>query len=353
MADVDRLPSGKWQARTRIDGRQRKRSFRTKAEAERWLAQVTVDTSRGQYIDDRAGRTPLAEYAKAYVSSRPYRSATASNRRVQIAALESDPIGAMPLNRVRPGDVQRFATRYAGEHARSTTAALVGFLRSVMASAVEDRLIAVNPVGRVVLPSREEAPVVPLTVDRVQTVARALPAPLGVAATLQAATGLRIGELLGLRVADVDFLRREVHVREQLHPRDRVRMPLKTSWSARVVPLPDVARDVLARHLAQRPAVDGWLFTDERGRPFQHGRYAKALQALGSTSHDFRHHYASVLLAAGESVVAVAHRLGHKDATLVLQVYGHLLPDTEERTRRAIDAAWCAPDVPQKAGMSV
>jgi hypothetical protein len=39
-------------------------------------------------------------------------------------------------------------------------------------------------------------------------------------------------------------------------------------------------------------------------------------------------------------VVAVAERLGHEDATLVLKTYGHLMPDSEDRTRRAIDAAW-------------
>jgi len=40
--------------------------------------------------------------------------------------------------------------------------------------------------------------------------------------------------------------------------------------------------------------------------------------------------------------VAVAERLGHENATLVLSVYGHLLPDSEDRTRRAVDEAWCA-----------
>jgi integrase len=46
-----------------------------------------------------------------------------------------------------------------------------------------------------------------------------------------------------------------------------------------------------------------------------------------------------VLLAAGESVVAVAERLGHDDATMVIRVYGHLMPDSEDRTRRAVDDA--------------
>jgi integrase len=75
----------------------------------------------------------------------------------------------------------------------------------------------------------------------------------------------------------------------------------------------------------------------------------------GTTCHDLRHHYAGVLLAAGESVLAVAERLGHEDASLVLSTYGHLMPDSDDRTRSAIDAAWtaarasCAPGVPQDA----
>jgi integrase len=69
------------------------------------------------------------------------------------------------------------------------------------------------------------------------------------------------------------------------------------------------------------------------------------------TPHDLRHHYASVLLAAGESVVAVAERLGHENASLVLSTYGHLVANSEDRTRRAVDTAWeSAPDVPQDAG---
>lgn len=61
-----------------------------------------------------------------------------------------------------------------------------------------------------------------------------------------------------------------------------------------------------------------------------------------------RHHYASILLTPGESVITVAERLGHETATLVLSTYGHLMPDSRERTRRAFDKAWgCASGVRQ------
>ena len=127
----------------------------------------------------------------------------------------------------------------------------------------------------------------------------------------------------------------------------------------RDVPLPVVVADALASHLSKFPSTSGFVFTAARGRPWWQMDYTNrffrpavnsAGLPAGTTTHDLRHHYASVLLSAGESVVAVAERLGHENATLVLTTYGHLLPDSEERTRRALDEAWCAPGVPQDDG---
>ncbi len=129
----------------------------------------------------------------------------------------------------------------------------------------------------------------------------------------------------------------------------------KTPRSRRTVPLPQVVADALAAHIAAYPpGDDGSLFTTSTGMVYGREHYGATFAAAvkraglpaGTTSHDLRHHYASVLLAAGESVVAFAERLGHESATLVLKTYGHLMPDSEDRTRRAVDEAWCAITVP-------
>jgi integrase len=173
----------------------------------------------------------------------------------------------------------------------------------------------------------------------------------------QAGLGLRVGELLGLRVTDVDFLRRTVEVQCQITRQGgTVRAETKTPHSQRSIPLPQVVADALSAHLATYgPGSDGSLFATVHGNPYRSDYYDKLFRATvarttlpkGTSSHDLRHHYASVLLAAGESVVAVAARLGHENAALVLSTYGHLMPDSEDRTRRAVDDAWCAPRVPR------
>ena len=172
----------------------------------------------------------------------------------------------------------------------------------------------------------------------------------------QAGLGLRVGELLALRVEDVDFLRRTVRVEWQIAPKTQRRSVPKTPRSRRTVPLPAVVANALAAHDAEfLPGDDGSIFTSSVGAIYWQEVYAsrilpaavgRAGLPAGTTSHDLRHHYASVLLAAGESVVAVAERLGHENAALVLSTYGHLMPDSEDRTRRAVDEAWSAITVP-------
>lgn len=155
-----------------------------------------------------------------------------------------------------------------------------------------------------------------------------------------------------------DFTARVVRIEWQFAPQSKVRTAPKTPRSRRIVPLPQVVADTLHGHGADYPpADDGTVFTTRFAGPYRHDYYGslifgtavrKAGLPKGITSHDLRHHYASLLLMQGESVITVADRLGHENATLVLSTYGHLMPDSEERTRRAVDEAWgCAPGVPQ------
>lgn len=339
------------------DHRQRKKSFRRKIDAERFLAAVTADMMRGQYIDPDAGKVLVAEYARVWVSTRPHRPSTAEHQaRLIRNHLASTPLGRMPMSAVRASHVQGWASDRSRVLQPSTLRVLVQLVRSVFSAAGVDRVIGVTPVQRITVPRSESPRVVPLSLVEVRHLVDVMPTRCRAMVLTQARLGLRLGELLGLQVGDVDTVRRVVRVRHQLARDTSGLVPCKTPRSVRDVPLPVVVAEAIAEHLAQFPSESGFLFTAARGRPWWQMDYtsrffrpAVAASGLpeGTTTHDLRHHYASVLLAAGESVVAVAERLGHENATLVLTTYGHLLPDSEERTRRALDDAWGAPGVPQ------
>jgi integrase len=338
-------------------GRQRRKTFARKGDASRYAAAVEADKQRGQYVD-HSDRTTVAAYARAWAMGRPHRPTTV--RRVSgliEVHIAGTRLGDRRLSAVRPSEVQAWASDRARVLAPSTLRNLVSLLRSIYASAVLDRLVASSPVVRVTLPRHERARVVPLTVGQVQALADAMPDRNRAMVLTQAGLGLRVGELLALRLEDVDFLRRTVRIEWQFAPGAKTRSEPKTPRSRRTVPLPQVVAEALAEHVATfPPAADGTLFTTGTGAPYRHDHYggAQIFRAAvkraglpqGTSSHDLRHHYASVLLAAGESVVAVAERLGHDNAALVLSTYGHLMPDSEDRTRRAVDEAWSAITVP-------
>lgn len=351
VASITKRPNDMWRARYRdAEGKEHARHFARKLDAKRWLDGVTAAVVSGTYVDPR-DHTTVTEYARRWAASRPHGERTARRTESSIRChIEATTLGTRRLATVLPSEVQGWVSDRATVLAPTTLRALVKLLRSIFAAAVLDRLISSSPAVRLSLPPMHRERVVPLTVDQVRALADAMAPEHRAMVLTQAGLGLRIGELLALRTSDVDFLRRTARVEHQIAQRTRERVPPKTPHSRRTIPLPDMVAVALAEHLRLHPAApDGLIFHLSNGRPHWHEHYgtrvfmrAVAQGGLpgGTTSHDLRHHYASVLLAAGESVIAVAERLGHEDATLVLTTYGHLMPDTEDRTRRAVDSAW-------------
>jgi integrase len=164
----------------------------------------------------------------------------------------------------------------------------------------------------------------------------------------------------------VDFLRGVVHVRRQVKiVGGRQVYALPKGRKVRDVPLPESVAFALAQHLERWPAVDvelPWdtatgrptaarlaVSTREQGpchRSYVNARLWKpALKVAGIPTarsdangmHALRHFYASVLLDAGESVRALAEYLGHADPGFTLRVYTHLMPASEDRTKKAVD----------------
>ena len=353
MASVKRRPSGVWRARYRDPaGRERCRHFERKVDAERFLATVQTDMLRGSYVDPD-DQTTVSEYARKWAASRPHGPRTA----LRVDSLlrnhiDATPLGARRLAAVLPSEIQGWVSDRANALSPSTTRKLVSVLRSIYNAAVLDRLVGSSPVVKLALPAGSKERIIPLTVEQVRQLAAAMPVRFRALVYVQAGLGLRVGELLALRQESVNFLGRSVRIEQQVAPKTLELIDPKTPQSRRTIPLPTMVADILGAQIgAYPPGPSGLLWHTRTGRPIDHDYYGgrvfpKAVKAAklppGTSSHDLRHHYASVLLAAGESVIAVAERLGHGTANLVLSTYGHLVPGSEDRTRKAIDAAWSA-----------
>jgi integrase len=222
-------------------------------------------------------------------------------------------------------------------------------LAGIFKAAVRDRRIVASPCEGTRLPKVHRPQVEPMSLEAVEALTHAVPDRYRALVILAAGTGLRQGEAFGLTVDRVDFLRRQLTVDRQLvtmPDRAPYLAPPKTQASVRVIPLPQVVLNGLAAHLAAWPA-DEYVFTTELGAPIRRTAFSarvwqpsvKAARLPRSvTFHALRHFYASLLIRHGESVKTVQARLGHASAAETLDTYSHLWPDSDDRTRAAVDS---------------
>lgn len=175
-----------------------------------------------------------------------------------------------------------------------------------------------------------------------------------------ASTGLRLGELLGLRWEAVDLATGTLNVRQSLARARTGGWELsapKSDKSRRMIPLPGTARAALAeqrqrQERARLAAGDAWqdrlglVFTDSVGRPLDPHRVSSAFQrdreAAGVPRirfHDLRHSAATLLLAQGVPLLIVSQLLGHSGIAITERHYAGLLPDLHREAAAAMDRA--------------
>jgi len=356
MANISKLASGKWRARYYDEtGRQHARHFDRKADGQRWLDEVTAAVVTGQYVDPKAGRMTFKDYAERWRGMQVHRPSTAAHFAHVLERHVYPTLGPRPLTTILPSDIQAWVKRMStggpdrNPLAPSTVGVAHSIVSSILKAAVRDRRLATNPCEGTRLPEVEKKKVVPLTTEQMLAVAAEIPDGLKAAVALAAGTGMRQGEVFGLTVDRIDFLRREVTVDRQLltvigaPPRFG---PPKTKASVRIIPMPQVVVEALAAHLAAYPSgpegfvftIDGEPISRQKAGHFWRPAVARAGLPKGTGFHALRHYYASLLIRFGESVKTVQARLGHASAAETLDTYSHLWPDSDDRTREAVDS---------------
>lgn len=177
----------------------------------------------------------------------------------------------------------------------------------------------------------------PLNVDEMLAVLAELDEPMRNLYTFAFHSGLRTGELIGLRLKDIDWSGNRVRVRRSVS-RGILKKP--KSSKGRWVDLLPPARDALAAHIALLNAPGGWVFPN----PVTGQRWANESKltkrwraALAKAKvryrrpYHTRHTYASMMLSSGEPLLYVAAQLGHSDWKMVQDRYARWLPSANGR----------------------
>lgn len=364
---TDRYGQGKrWQARY-LDpaGQERTRAFDRKQDAERFLTTMAAVVLRGTYVDPKGGRVTFREFADAWLEAQTFTATTREATKLRLRLHACAHFGEQELRSIRPSVIQSWLRRLQDEVAPTYVRVVFANVSAVFNAAVDDGLIPSNPcrAASVRLPKRDNRKVEPWTVEQVQAVIAALPERYRATAVVAAGCGLRQGEVFGLRVRDVDFLRRRLHVQQQVKiVSARVELDRPKGGKVRTVPLPDAVGEAIAAHLRRHPAGDdGLVFTSREHKPINRNHFNRYVwrpalakagvdEGRGNGMHALRHFYASMLIDAGESVRAVADFLGHADPGFTLRVYAHLLPASEDRARRVVSDVLSGPSSGPSSG---
>jgi integrase len=349
---TDRHGSGKrWRARyIDADGRERSQTSARKGDAERFLVAVEADLLRGTYVDPQRAKLTLAAYAERWLHAQPLRPSSLRTYEIYLRTRILPALGSRALGSLTPTDVRGLLRVLQEDLAPITVHHVHGLLATILRSAVEDGYLSRNPCARTAPGKGAKARVVPLAVEQVQAVIDALPERYRVAAMLGAGCGLRVGEVLGLRIGSVQLGgEAELKVVEQLQllPGAPPRLvPPKTESSIRAVPLPATVCEAITTHLARWPgAGESLLLRSSTGGPIWPNTFHASIwrpaarrAGLGAARfHELRHFYATALIRAGEDVKTVQAALGHASAVETLETYAGLWPDNEQRTRAAVD----------------
>ncbi len=354
MASIARRPDGRWRARYRdAAGTEHSHHFPRKIDAQRWLDTVTTAVTTGTYVDPRASRITVGEWAPRWLATKVNLKAT--TRATYENLLQNHVLPTWGDTRLSGVTHESVAAWVAGLEKRGLSASTIRQTHRVFALvlglAVRDGRLARNPAVGVPLPRAARSEQVYLTHAQVDALAEAAGVYRLVVLFL-AYTGVRFGEMAALRVRHLDLLRRRAAIVEavaEVHGVAVFSSP-KTHQS-RSVPIPRFMIDDLASLAAGRGEND-FVFSSPRGdvlrnRNFRRAGFEPAVAAAGLgplTPHALRHTAASLAIAAGANVKVVQTMLGHKSATMTLDLYGHLFADQLDEVADAMEAARAAAD---------
>jgi len=346
----------------------KKRGFTTKRAAEAFGNTIEVKKLSGDYVDPTSGKITIDALADVWLTNRSGLTAsTTVNTESAYNAHIRDHWGTRAAGDIRPSDVRAWVSGL--EKAGTGTATIekaLGVLRQILAAADEDNVIAKNPCANIKAPRRRHTQRGYLTHQQAHELAAEVTTH-GVVILFLAYTGLRWGEMAGLKVRSFDMLRRRINITEAVSEvHGQIIWGNVKNHERRTVPYPAFLSDMLAPLMTGK-GRDELVFMGELGGILRVSTYRPRIYNLAVarckgrsirirqqeerrgaavtpefptvTVHDLRHTAASLAISAGANVKAVQTMLGHKSAAMTLDTYADLFPDDLEAVAAALDDA--------------
>ena len=361
--NIKKRADGRWEARVTLDNGER-RSFygKTRAEVARRMTEVLKDQHVGIPIVGEI--QTVAQYLESWYETVQFQVKPSTYRRYGDYVNHIKPIlGKIILSKLTPQQVQMLYTRKLKDGLSPTTVHnLHGMFHRALRDALRMGLVQRNITEMLQPPRRNHVEMRPFSEEEAKRFLEAIAGDRFEALyVLAVTTGMRQGELLGLRWQDIDVEHTSLHVRLSVQE-DGSKFVLaepKTTYSRRKIALSKLGLEALRKHrerqaeeratlgAAWNQAVDlvfpntigGIMIPDNLAQ-----RSFPKLLEKGSLPdirfHDLRHTAATLLIARGVNIKVVSEMLGHADISITLRVYAHVTPHMQQVAADVMDAVF-------------
>ena len=308
------------------DGKQRGKTFKTKAAAEGWARTESAKVSLGVHVD---GSMTLRDWADKWLAGHPGRPKTIVAHRTGINRFAA--LADMPLKSITASDIRQWIVFLKSEGlADSYIHSIFKTLRQILADAEFDGLLVRNPASLKIAPSPGTHDVDIPSDERVWELHAALGGTLANAVILARFAGLRLGEAVGLRWSDIGT--DSITVAQQIGPAGVA--PVKSKSSAATIPVAPEVIAMLVRSDTEQVIGD---------HSYRSLRNTWDKISGGVNFHDLRHAFGSNLVADGVDIMTVSKLMRHANPSITLQFYVHSTPEAETLARAAAAVAWKPP----------
>jgi integrase len=350
---VRKLPSGRYQARYRLDGKMAAApvTFRTKRDAEAYLSTVRTDMERGTWVNPIAGKVTLRDYSSRWLEQRPdLRPRTVELYEGELRLHILPVLGNLELAKVTPVRERHCHSGLlqAGKPGPTTVARCYRLLHAILNTAVVDELRVRNPCV-IKGAGQEKAPERPIaSIPQVFEIADTIELRFRAMVLVGAFLGLRLGEMLALTVERIDLLHGQIKVVEQyqeLKDGTHILGPPKSDAGIRTIAIPAILKPELEAHLAAyvAPSKKSLVFCGPNGRPLRRATWYtawnRAMAALGIEGmkpHDLRHTGNTLTAMTGASTKELMARFGQSTSRAAL-IYQHATRDRDHEIADALN----------------
>lgn len=380
---------GRWEGLYTVNYKRKSVYGKTQDEVRKKLNKVLNDIDNGIYIENTNITFGdwldewLEVYAKPAVKLSTYGSYEGYIRnhikpeigRIKLSALRADILQKFINQKLKNGrcdkvkdiNTNKLVTRKGGL-SEKTIKNMYNMIHSALKQAYKNGLVNQNVSELINLPKQKRNEMRVLTLDEQKNLQSAVQNErLGIGIILSLFTGIRLGELLGLKFEDIDFENKTITIRRTLNrlkvfdnPTKKTDIIIgepKTNKAKRTIPLQDFLIPLLKTHktrvLTERLKVanlyenDSFVICNEFGKFVEPTTYQKFFKNMlkkagiqDTNFHTLRHTFATRALENGFDVKVLADILGHADASTTLNKYAHALPDHKKTSMEKLSCLY-------------